>query len=506
MLKGAGKLYSARGKDSTKGPLACSTTMNFELEALKTNFREEIYKPPTYGQLSAWYSEFGDWNRIACVPFTGAYITAACSNCELNGLCCGRSLHERQWHIQQSLNIDSDTYSHFLQIVLAEDRYQQPQSSYAATVGQTVDPSKLLTTSSTSRPKAKEDPPLLHVPTPGVPQSHLPSSVQSQALVCNSMRPSQVVHVQSPIPMRPSGYSQFTQPGSSSSNILQNPSISQISPDSSSLFSALDALKSENQKLRDGLASWQSAHHALQDDYTKLSRDRTRSQNEGIEHTQRAKSRIRQLLHSERAKEEEVERLNKKVQSLNTQVEGLTSQVESDLQRKLYLESELKRLREQLEGKRPGGSEKANSANEFRKVEEDMRKKEEAYHQERRDWEERVKKKDEDISEELSRSNRLIASRSKDYTLLTSLMKSYTNLRDQVQTYLSTPSPMIAERFDELSAEMHGLAEKMRGDMLGALCSENAVSPGEQRFKDKDTPSRKRLKRLRMADTDTDAD
>ncbi|KAL0566809.1 hypothetical protein V5O48_015191 [Marasmius crinis-equi] len=467
-------------------------------EETLANFQNEMQKAPTAEQLEEWRSIFGllacpqcFQNRVPCLPLSGALAssTAACNNCFSKRIICGRMGQERQYHVQKLFKMDENTFRLFCTAVVNKTRSQQPPPSHPVAVSQIIDPRALSTTSSTSPPN---EPPLFHIPTP-IPQLQQPSLAHNFVQL---NEPSQFPHVQSSDSIQ---YPQPSQPSSSLPNIPQNSSISQIVPN-------LDSKGHVNQKPNAQVTALPPTYQALQAANAKLMQEWIKMRDDRNQLAKLADFRIKQMQDSERAKQEEVLRLNTQVQSLNTQVERLTAQVESDLKRKLYLESELERMRGGGEGTRAVDYETWTLADDLRKTKEDMRKKEETHHQERRQWEERVKKKDDEISDELSRSNKLVASRSKDYLLLTSLMKSYTDLRDQIQAQPITPQPTTTERFDELSTQMRGLAEKMRGDMLGALCVDNAVQPGEQRSEDKDVPARRRLKRLRVAGPDAESD
>ncbi|KAL0566810.1 hypothetical protein V5O48_015192 [Marasmius crinis-equi] len=442
----------------------------------------------------------------------------------MNGIYCSRFYHERQYRVRQILKIDKDTYIRLLQTVVV------PPAG-AKTHPTPPFRSDGLRSSSVSSPTSLQsaDTNLALVPMPRAlpqPQPHSPPQPHHSPHFAHQTQPFHPGHTQNPtpnpIPVPGLHYPQpipIQGPSSSASIQSQDASLHQMI---ASLNSMLGNAKHENLSLRNQLASIQSAHQNLQSTYQSVQSEHQglqsehqslqsihqslqsnhqslQSNHQSLQSTHqnlqqmlqqdRRKAALmlntynakhRALLQSEKAKQDEIVRLN--------------AQVEQTDGRKEELESELTRVRGEFDEWRARRDSSSSSGSGW---EEEMRKKEEMHTWERRIWEDRVKRKDQELegtvtfltlpfdleeclstsTDELSRSNKLVASRSQDYLILKSLVKSCTELREQVG------NSNVVERLDQLGTEMQALAEKMRADMLGALCFETTKGEAQTAVK-----------------------
>ncbi|KAJ8080112.1 hypothetical protein PM082_016940 [Marasmius tenuissimus] len=490
------------------------------MEGLKTLFKVEMEKQPTIQQLSSWHLRYGKQAcnqcralQVPCTPPAQLLTTVDCANCTMRGLLCSRKIHERQLHVREALKIDQATVIQLHNIVSAEIR-QQNQQQQGQGQGQSapialpvdqqglpthIDPRVLMNPTSTSNSEI----PTVHLPLfLPQPQPQLPFPQQGYAA--------------SPYP--PS----VPQPQSSSVASLdpQSSSVSSVFNGLSSIVNELEHANQQNEKQRSELALLQSSYQNLQAGYDRLHHDYIQLQSDHSQrqvdytnletthsqlqttHTslqqfvakmkQEVPIRFMNLSSKNQALEKELNEWKERGQKAQESVATLQDQVERDLQRKLSLEEQVGSLRSELEklkaetgnnvqstvqqaGLDPNAASNTDTEDQLQLFQDARQKREEGYLHELANLKETLEMKEREICDQLNRSNKLISERSRDYTMLKGLLLSFGAIRDglSVLSRIGVDMGPTMKSCADCGKQLELLAEKMRGDMLVALCVDN---------------------------------
>ncbi|KAK1216247.1 hypothetical protein PQX77_021121 [Marasmius sp. AFHP31] len=399
-------------------------------------------------------------------------------------------------------------------IVAAEHRQRDQQAQSQGQIALSVDQQGLPT---------HIDPRVLMNPTspssPNIPTVHLP-------LFLPQPQPQQGY---APNPYTPP-ISQ-PQPSSVASPDPHNPSVSSVFNGLSSIVNDLERANKQNETQRNELEQLRSLYQNLQTGYERLHHDHTQLQRDHsqrqVDHTnletahsqlqtahtslqqfvakmrQEVPIRLTNLSSKNQAMEKELKEWKEQGQKAQESVAALQDQVERDLQRKLSLEDQVGNLRSELDrlkaetgnsmqstvqqvGLPPKAASGTDTEEQLQWLQDERQKREEGYLHELANLKETLEMKEREICDQLNRSNKLISERSRDYTTLKGLLLSFGIIRDGLAglSRIGVDMGPTMKSCADCGKELELLAEKMRGDMLVALCVDNTprteVADGEK--------------------------